>query len=259
MRFSSFTTYATPYLVTPLHTHDTFEAHYVVSGSGHFRFLAKRYPLRPGDFFLVPPGKPHWVSSSKTGILTQIFFTFHTEAREVALFEDLKTRFGSGPILSIGNHRTYYFETLRKNAESPEPIRNRWATSSWTQFLYDLILRGKEDDKNGSGPEEAIVGELLRVMYANLRTGFSVKAEARRLEKSEAWLNRCFRRALGVPPLRHYLRLKIDAASEMLLSDGTTVTQTAEAFGFPDVFYFSKLFKKFRGHPPIEFVRRRGK
>lgn len=257
MDFSPFLTYPTTYLGAALHAHEDFEAHYVISGSGHFRLGSKRSMLRAGDFFLVPPDEPHSVGASEGTILTQIFFTFHTAPNESPFRNDLQAHFGKGPIFAIGKHRSYFFETLRKNANSQDPVRQRSAAATWIQFLYDLILSrspdATADHKHGSD----VLSELLRAMYLNLRGSFSVKAEARRLGKSEVWINRSFRRALGVPPLRHYLRLKIDAAAEMLLAKGMTVTQVAEAFGFPDVFYFSKLFKKFRGHPPVELIRKR--
>ena len=61
-----------------------------------------------------------------------------------------------------------------------------------------------------------------------------------------------FRAQYGIPPGKYLTALRIAAAKEALASP-MSVKQAAEAAGFLDLYYFSKLFKKETGMSPTDF------
>lgn len=62
-----------------------------------------------------------------------------------------------------------------------------------------------------------------------------------------------FREVMGKSPIDYLISLRISKAKQ-LLCDGFSVTRTAEAVGFPDIYYFSNMFKKIEGISPKCFT-----
>ena len=59
----------------------------------------------------------------------------------------------------------------------------------------------------------------------------------------------------GEPPYRTVLRLKVQAAKQLLLSVGLSVKATAAQLGFPSEFQFSRTFKLVEGVAPKRYVQ----
>lgn len=74
---------------------------------------------------------------------------------------------------------------------------------------------------------------------------------AERFQLTPQYVNALFKRELGVTPVDFLNQRRIDKAVG-LLRDGASVKDAAEAVGFSDAFYFSKVFKRIRGVPPSE-------
>lgn len=62
-----------------------------------------------------------------------------------------------------------------------------------------------------------------------------------------------FKKVYHMPPVRMVTRMRIAHACELLATGRFTVSETAEACGFENVFYFSNVFKKATGIPPREY------
>ena len=59
-----------------------------------------------------------------------------------------------------------------------------------------------------------------------------------------------FRKSRNYPPIEYFNRLKIQKACELLKTTDQTIREVGESLGFPDPFYFSRLFKKIMGFSP---------
>ena len=62
-------------------------------------------------------------------------------------------------------------------------------------------------------------------------------------------------RLTGESPYRTVLRLKVQAAKQLLLQDGLSVKATAAQLGFPSEFQFSRTFKLVEGIAPKRYVQ----
>jgi AraC-like DNA-binding protein len=73
---------------------------------------------------------------------------------------------------------------------------------------------------------------------------------------SRAHFSRAFKHDTIRSPQAFMIELRVNRAQEMLRSTTQTVTQIAEALGYPDIFHFSKQFKQRTGRTPTEFRSR---
>ncbi len=67
---------------------------------------------------------------------------------------------------------------------------------------------------------------------------------------------RIFREKTGLSPHQYLLKLRIDKASELLLSRIYSVSETARICGFINLSHFSKTFRQMTGRSPMDFRNR---
>jgi AraC-like DNA-binding protein len=90
---------------------------------------------------------------------------------------------------------------------------------------------------------------------AALRAGWSVRAAAGRAELSVRQLERLFRDAYGLSPVR-YRRILRFRRSVAALREGETLAGAAAVTGFADQAHFSREVQALIGHPPSALLAR---
>ena len=117
--------------------------------------------------------------------------------------------------------------------------------------LLALIKQSTEvtqKEKNAHGNEQ--LEKVLSNMHVYFDQPINIKEYAKICHLSEDRFIRMFKAHTGLPPYRYQLKVRIERAVEMLENHSVSVSECAEIVGFNDVAYFSRIFKKFTGHPP---------
>ena len=76
---------------------------------------------------------------------------------------------------------------------------------------------------------------------------------ASRIQLSREHFVRLFSERMGMPPMRYYARLKIEAARAMLSSTNLRVHEIADKLGYENQFNFARAFKRVSGMAPTEY------
>lgn len=90
---------------------------------------------------------------------------------------------------------------------------------------------------------------------------FSADAAISKLPLNYDYVRKLFKKEVGVTPHEYLTRLRMQRAKDILLSGVTnrysdyTVTQIAEACGFSEPLYFSRVFKKYYGVAPSHYLK----
>ncbi|MFO7937999.1 MAG: helix-turn-helix transcriptional regulator [Kiritimatiellia bacterium] len=87
----------------------------------------------------------------------------------------------------------------------------------------------------------------------NIGEGLSNKILAREASMSLAGFERMFKRHYGCSPARYVTENRIREASHRLLQSDESIDVIADAAGFPNRAYFSRVFKKVVGESPAAF------
>jgi len=97
------------------------------------------------------------------------------------------------------------------------------------------------------------INTALNIFSANVSKRISVEETADKLGMSRMTLERLFRSCLGKTPKEYLTELRIQIASELLISSPLSVNEISEKVGCRDSMSFSRQFKKYTGHSPREF------
>lgn len=90
---------------------------------------------------------------------------------------------------------------------------------------------------------------------------FSTDAAIRKLPLNYDYVRKLFKKETGVTPHEYLTKVRMQRAKDILLSGVTnrysnySVTQIAEACGFADPLYFSRVFKKYYGVAPSHYLK----
>ena len=93
---------------------------------------------------------------------------------------------------------------------------------------------------------------LMELYYFDL--GLTVEELARRLHISKAHFGRVFKSETGISPKKYLNGIRMKKAEGFLTQKKESVSRTAKAVGFPDVFAFSRAFKRHFGCSPTEYI-----
>lgn len=89
--------------------------------------------------------------------------------------------------------------------------------------------------------------EVANYVREHPHTWFKVSELASRAQLSPRYFAGKFKLLMGVTVQEYEIRCRLDRAEFLLRYGGMTVSETADALGYEDVYYFSKQFKQYFG------------
>ncbi|MDO3409458.1 response regulator [Saccharibacillus sp. CPCC 101409] len=119
---------------------------------------------------------------------------------------------------------------------------------AWAARRFDAL---HEPGKRGG---EELHAQIDRYLRQNLYAQLSITDAAQQFHVSPSYISRIIKRYTGSTFVHHYMQLKIDEARRLLASGpDVKVKDVADALGFGDPHYFSKVFKEYAGCSPTEY------
>jgi AraC-like DNA-binding protein len=234
------------------HRHRSFlyELHYFISGEGRFRDKGAVFTIEPGRLYVTPPGSIHQIiaSSPRRPLTYYAVLVDASDDEEARLLLDSLSR-PIGPY-AIGVSHRFFFADLAEKGRSPRPELEKAAHHALLSFLYSL--------DGGAPPQRSAVDNVhvekaLAIMQCSIEKSLGLGELCGRIQLSREHFVRLFSERMGMPPMRYYSRLKIEAAQAMLSSTNMRVLEIADKLGFENQFNFTRAFKRVSGLAPTEY------
>ena len=109
-----------------------------------------------------------------------------------------------------------------------------------------------QDEADSSHPDEIVV-QAQQWLQENLSEAIVLGELADGLGMSPRTLNRRFKQATGLSPQGYLQNLRVASAKDLLRHSNLSIGEVAWQVGLHDVSYFSQLFRKHSGMPPLRY------
>ncbi len=240
------------------HGHDPgeMEFHYFLDGAGSFKQAGTVYSIERGSLFFSPPGVEHAiVTNDLDNPITYYAVLFAVAPRSRLAGVVANKRFLSSFPGRIGVRRRVRFEEIKNKYVHDNPYYRSAACHDLASFIFDLAAALVERRQLPvSSDEHSIhVDRLLALFQRHLDTPRPLSDFAGEVGVSPEHLIRLFRSRFAISPMAYYRRLRLEAASSLLLNTTDSVKEIAWRTGYEDQDRFSAAFKKYAGVSPSRY------
>jgi AraC-like DNA-binding protein len=260
------------------HGHDFQEIVYVVRGTAMHevelldrdggKLPSRRYPLLPGDCFILVPGERHAFLEPRDIEICNILFTPALFELEPKLLQEVP---GLAEMLSLAEHGAAgtkmhldldersrvlsLFEAIESEAGRQAAGFKVAMRAHFLALLVNLArawqrARGKGTASDESGKQRHSVEAALAFMEENYHAQLTLQQIADKAGLSANHFSEVFKQHCGISPWEFLTTLRLDRAKHLLRTTSDTITGIALAVGFEDSSYFARLFKAQVGMTP---------
>lgn len=155
-------------------------------------------------------------------------------------------------IIAIGYKVRLAREEKQQNVKEIDRLGAQIQASEWTlrkQEYFNKALLGDEQTQQQS----QFLVQVIEVVRSNASDArFGVEQLATSVYMSRAHLHRRLTEEAGYTPSQLILLIRLHQAANLLRTTRLTIAEVAEASGFSEPGYFTKVFKKETGYTPSE-------
>ncbi|MBI4979623.1 MAG: helix-turn-helix transcriptional regulator [Spirochaetes bacterium] len=126
-----------------------------------------------------------------------------------------------------------------------------YASQGILQILQELLIQHGPVLSRTEDREITHIVRMMRKQIGELYFDFRTYCTANNVGFEN--MRKIFKQRTGYPPQQYFLRMKLAAAKEQLLSTDHSIKSIARAVGFTDQYYFSRLFKQHENMSPAYY------
>lgn len=260
-----------------LHHRRNFDQHVfilVTKGTLHITVAGKEYNVGPNQYVFLKAGEEHFGHKASNGPLSYFWVHFAAQSlMETQYFEeDLQStkkkeispayRFPEYGEMNFSYRAQRMFLQMIDLSLEETPCE-------WEMFHYMVTLLMMEVSRelkydrqmaDGMDPADkklpAVIGEAKAWIRENYCRPFKVTELASELGYQADYLSTLFKQSMGLSIVGYTNKIRIEAAKNLLETEGLPIKVVAYSCGFTDEKYFMKVFKKLEGSTPGQYKGR---
>lgn len=222
---------------------------YISSGMGSIEINGKVYYPQKGDVYLLPSGSRHCYYSNAKEPWIKTFVNFRGAVADgLASAYHLK-----GIVLFPGveqavAERFFQIYTMMQNRN----LEDAYVIFKTEILIHEIfhILGQKIKSSIGISDEMKKIKDYLET---HVSVSVTIDELSALIYRSPDYLIRHFREEFGMTPYKYFIEKKMEAAKTMLRDTSLSVKEIGELVGYEDAHYFSNVFRKESGIPPLQY------
>lgn len=250
------------------HWHDGIELLCVVEGELVHTVNGKRFLMKEGDFMFVNSGSMHEGHASECGRCRYMVVSFLTSLLcpedkgriankyfgETMSKENFPLAFLSAEDSRAKEIRSLCDKACRLNKERPVcyELKIKSALLEVWAILYSVACESGSGFKNDVSIDR--IKRALEYIGENYHNKLTLGEIASKCNISASELCRSFKRAMHRTLFDYITDLRLRKSIE-LIDEGKSVTEAAQSSGFFDSSYYTKMFKRYMGRTPREYIK----
>ena len=241
------------------HSHDFFHLAYVRRGQLIFRADGLDYPLSDGSLILLPPGVVHAVPKDTHNLCTQYEVMFRILDPELQFLLATKKVL----VLHKASHLEKLFSYIRIHYKNVDPLCTSCADSFLCTILFSFLTdkAGSEVGFAGyvdSSPYSPLIQRILSHVEKDPNGKYDLTGLALALGFNKNYLCTVFRRETGITISEyvnyHRIRKTLITLQYNGYNKDVPIHELADQYGYVNASYFNRVFKKYTGMTPTEFM-----
>lgn len=225
---------------------------YIASGKAHFRFNETERIIQKGNMVLFRPNE------------TQMYYLYadekpetywvHFTGSDVGLLLEHYQMPKNENIFFTGTSPDYQLLFRQIIQELQLKRVNFEDLLSMTLRQIFLIINRYILEENNYG--KAILDEIKQAtnyFNENYNKTIIIDDYAKEHAMTANWFTQSFKKVTNFTPMQYIISLRISNAMNLIENTDYNITQVAEAVGYDNSMYFSRLFKKYTGMSPTEY------
>ena len=226
---------------------------YCIDGRGWVEIENQERLVQKHDAFLIPAHLPHKYGADPDAPWSN--YWIHFRGRQAGDYCKLIAHDASNPIFHLYYHEEVAagIEQLYQQMGAVHTYSTLVASSGTLgQLLGTVQMRMRAAEQRSRSAEESI-DKSVEFMHRNLSCKLTLRELANIAGMSMNHYGTLFGKRYYSTPIDYFNRLKIQRACELLTTSNLRVSEVGEQLGFPDPYYFSRLFKKIMGVSPRDY------
>lgn len=136
-----------------------------------------------------------------------------------------------------------------------EWVKDSLFLENYPRIIMNVLRQYEQYSKNLRSGNHPIVNKVLQILEKEYRNELPLEEMAQKMNVTPEYLSSLFMKELGIKYTTYRAQIRIDVAKKLLQEGKLKIYEVAEESGFPDVKYFTKVFKKYTGTSPGEYAR----
>ena len=255
--------------VIPWHWHEEVEVLVVYEGKLKLELPGQWHIIKAGEGAFINSGVLQSAVNCGKENCTIQSFVFHPSIIYGMIGSVLAQRYVN-PLLNCDNLPSIHFNTFTDwHMEAVQCIFDAFQTYQREPYGFELLIReklsrvwfliisnhrGELQEQQMSHQQDSLrLKEMLTYIHMNYANQIRLHHIAEAAAISERECLRCFKRVIGVTPMKYLLRHRISMAAGLLEHSSMNITEISKSTGFDSPSYFSSEFKKIVEMTPKEY------
>lgn len=248
-----------------LHHHSTPQLFIQLSGVSEVLMPRASVRVEPRSMLIIPAGIPHREKAHNDkdlGAFMNVVVSYHTQQR---VFAHLGVRGEDGFACMHKSRR----EGFRIESEAPPPHAYLEHAVAWFRRHGDAspnvirglliahlsmllhLAAGEEEPKTRDSFKVVICQQYIKKHLSDLHLGVRVLAD--HVQCTPDYLSHVFRKETGLALTDYINRSRVELAKNLLETTALNIEETADACGYRNASYFTRVFKKIVRKTPREY------
>ncbi len=226
-----------PFIVVKNPPKPMIQFYWCVEGEVYFHYKENVIKLGPNQTFAYPYMVPHKLETKEL----PVFFYYWTIDGDLAPYV-LENKITYAPNINFAGEvpiqKLHELESYIKDLSLLSEIKA-------SSLAYELILLSQIPHQQKEFHFSILVQNCLEYLNENFTSPLTTIGQAaKKLKVSRNHLSRQFHAEQGVPPTEYLTHLRIQKGIELLKSTSLKIHEIANACGFEDPNYFSRVIRK---------------